>query len=69
MFKSYLKASTLAFLGHTLKGISIAGQTVASYVEHALLQVCEDINNEREKRVAEDPSSSPKVKISREDLN
>lgn len=72
MFKTYLKASALAFVGHSLRGVSIAGQTVASYIEHALLQVCEDINNNRAKRVAEDPSGKaevPRVKVNREDMN
>lgn len=72
MFTAYLKASVLAFVGHSLKGVGIASQTVASYIEHALLQVCEDINNERERRVAEDPSIKvdlPRVDVNRENMN
>ncbi len=65
MIKSYLLASGLAMLRHSLSGLGSGFLVVGSYVEHALLQVCEDINNDRAKRVEE----APKLKLDPEDLN
>ncbi len=68
MFIKYVQASILTTIRHTFVGLGIALQTVSAYAEHALLQVCEDINNERAKRVGED-DPTPKLKLEPEDMN
>lgn len=49
---------------HTIGGVGAGLITVGSYAEHALLQVCEDINGNRKKKVEEFEH-----KVNRESMN
>jgi len=69
MWKTYALASALAMVRHTLGGFANGLGATASFTEHALTQVCEDINNARAKRVAEDPNMQMQLASKRESLN